>query len=611
VPVQAREKIGFMKESGLFSQIGRGLSWARNFTANVLFLLLLTLLVVFVLAGSSGVSVPDGSALVINPRGVLVDTAGFADPFERFLTPESVRRDVELKSLVKAITAGAADDRIALLVLNLEELQAASPGHADTLGVALREFQAAGKKVVAFGSFYSQGQYQIASYADAIYMHPLGQILLSGYGSNRIYYNELLEKLDVNIHIFRVGKYKEFVEPYTRNNMSDEARLANQELVDALWQHYADRISANRQLEPARFAAYTQNFADLLANVGGDMAALSVEFHLVDELLTPDETRARVADTVGYRDNGEFNGIDYKDYLQTLAPQAPQGGAAVAVITASGPIVMGRRSSGVIATQSTISLIRQARHDRSIAALVMRIDSPGGSAFASELIRQELELTQLAGKPVVVSMSNVAASGGYWIAATADQILAQPTTITGSIGVFGLLPTFEASLAKLGIHTDGVATTPLSGAIDPLAGLSDSMSRILQANVENTYQRFLNLVARGRDMTPQEVDAIAQGRVWIGAKAYELGLVDALGGLDEAIAGAARLAELSTYEVRELKPTMTTRERILRALSDAVALPDHPVTNALRQAWALLETLDDPGHSYALCEACAVSEILF
>ena len=600
-----------MKEGGVFSQIGRGLSWARNFTANVLFLLLVTLLVVFVLAGSSGVSVPDGSALVINPRGALVDTAGFMDPIERFLAPDSVARDVEVSSLVKAITAGAADDRIALLVMNLEELQAASPGHADTLGVAIREFQAAGKEVVAFGSFYSQGQYQIASYADAIYMHPLGQILLSGYGSNRIYFNELLEKLDVNIHIFRVGKYKEFVEPYTRNNMSDEARIANQALVDALWQHYADRIGANRQLDPARFTAYTQDFANLLADAGGDMAALSVEYHLVDELLTPDETRARIADKVGYSDRGDFNSIDYRAYLQTLAPRPPRGDTDVAVINASGPIVMGRRSSGVIATQSTINLIRQARHDKTIAALVMRIDSPGGSAFASELIRQELELTQLAGKPVVVSMSNVAASGGYWIAATADQILAQPTTITGSIGVFGLLPTFEESLAKLGVHTDSVATTPLSGAMDPMAGLSDSMSRILQVNVENTYERFLNLVARGRDMTPQEVDAIAQGRVWIGAKAHELGLVDDLGGLDEAIAGAARLAELSDYTVRELKPPMTTRELILRELSENVALPDHPVTDALWQAWTLLDSLDDPGHSYALCEACTVTDLLF
>ena len=600
-----------MKEGGVFSQIGRGLSWARNFTANVLFLLLVTLLVVFVLAGSSGVSVPDGSALVINPRGALVDTAGFTDPIERFLVPESVPRDVEVSSLVRAITAGAADDRIALLVMNLEELQAASPGHADTLGNAIREFQATGKEVVAFGSFYSQGQYQIASYADAIYMHPLGQILLSGYGSNRIYFNELLEKLDVNIHIFRVGKYKEFVEPYTRNNMSDEARIANQALVDALWQHYADRIGANRQLDPARFTAYTQDFADLLADAGGDMAALCVEYHLVDELLTPDETRSRIADKVGYSDRGDFNGIDYRAYLQTLAPRPPRGDTDVAVINASGPIVMGRRSSGVIASQSTINLIRQARHDKTIAALVMRIDSPGGSAFASELIRQELELTQLAGKPVVVSMSNVAASGGYWIAATADQILAQPTTITGSIGVFGLLPTFEESLAKLGVHTDSVATTPLSGAMDPMAGLSDSMSRILQVNVENTYERFLNLVARGRDMTPQEVDAIAQGRVWIGAKAHELGLVDDLGGLDEAIAGAARLAELSDYTVRELKPPMTTRELILRELSENVALPDHPVTDALWQAWTLLDSLDDPGHSYALCEACTVTDLLF
>jgi len=494
-------------------------------------------------------------------------------------------------------------------VLNLEELAAISPGHADTLGDAMLQFQAAGKEIVAFANFYTQGQYQIASYADAIYMHPLGQLLLSGYGSNRLYYKELLDKLDVNIHIFRVGKYKEFVEPYTRNDMSDEARLANQTLVDALWQYYAQRIDENRQLEPGQFSRYTQDFGELLRGAGGDMAALSVEFHLVDELLTPDETRVRLVDKVGST-NGDFHRIDYRDYLQTLpSSNASKADKAVAVITVSGPIVMGRRVSGAIASQSTIALIRQARRDESIAALVFRIDSPGGGVFASELIRQELELTQLAGKPVVASMSNVAASGGYWIAATADKILAQPTTITGSIGVFGIVPTFEDALAGIGVRTDGVETTPLSRTLDPFAGLNEPMSRILQSNVENSYQLFLNLVARGRDMKPEVVAEIAQGRVWIGAKALELGLVDDLGGLQDAIAEAAALAELTEYDVRDLTTPLSTRELLLRELSDSVALPDHPLTKVLQQAWTLLESLNDPRHSYALCEACTFSGV--
>lgn len=601
-----------MKETSVFSQIGRGLTWARNFTANLLFLLLVLVLIVFILVNSGGgIQVPENAALVINPRGVLVDKVHLADPIEQLLSAGRPIREVAVKSLVQAIAAGAADERITLLVLNLEELESVSPGQADALGEALTQFQTTGKEIIAAASFYTQGQYQIASYADAIYMHPLGQLLLSGYGTNRLYYNELLDKLNVNIHIFRVGKYKEFVEPYTRNDMSDEARLANQTLVDALWQYYTQRIDENRQLELGQFTHYTQHFGELLSNTGGDMAALSVEFHLVDELLTPDETRARIADKVG-SSNGDYNRIDYRDYLETLpGVAASKADKAIAVITASGPIVMGRSTSGVIASQSTIGLIRQARHDESIAALVFRIDSPGGGVFASELIRQELELTQLAGKPVVISMSTVAASGGYWIAATADRILAQPTTITGSIGVFGIVPTFEESLAEIGVRTDGVETTPFSSTLDPFVGLNEPMRRILQSNVENSYELFLNLVARGRDMQPAVVAEIAQGRVWIGAQALELGLIDDLGGLEEAIEGAATLAELTEYEVRDLAIPLSTRDLLLRELSDSVALPDHPLTRVLRQAWTLLDTLDDPRHSYALCEVCVFSDGLF
>jgi protease-4 len=370
-------------------------------------------------------------------------------------------------------------------------------------------------------------------------------------------------------------------------------------------------VIGNRKLEPGAFVRYVDEFDSLLADAGGDMARLALEFNLIDELLTPDQARVRIADRVGYADKGNYNGIDYRSYLAaTDAAISFSADAKVGVITARGAIVMGSGGRGVIAADSLIGLIRQARDDDSIAALVLRVDSPGGSAFASELIRQELELTQLAGKPVVVSMGNVAASGGYWISATANRIFARSTTITGSIGIFALIPTFEDSLARIGISTDGVGSSPLSRTLDPLTGVNEPMARILQANIENGYERFINLVARGRDMTPEAVEKVAQGRVWIGDEAFNLGLVDQLGGLHDAIESAAELAELDDYDVEHIVAPLSTQELLLRQIIDSAQVSGHisdsPLFSALSDAWRLFNSLNDPGHSYALCEACGL-----
>ncbi len=587
-----------------FSRLGSSITRLRNFTLNALFLVLLVVFIVALFADDTP-SVPDDSALLVNPRGVLVDQRSIVDPLAEFLSPNAPG-EVELGDITGALERAASDDRIRLAVLDLDELIGVSAGQALVIGDAIRAFQASGRQVIAYGSGFGQSQYLLASFADALYMHPMGQLILPGYGGNQLYFKELLDKLNISVHVFQAGVYKEFVEPYSRTDMSDEARLANQALVDELWDDYRRQVIENRRLDPVLFDRFTLSLADQLEEMG-DLATVALEHHLVDELLNLDEARARIAGEVGYAADGEFLRIDFEDYL-AANPRPAGSGPAVAVITGEGPIMLGRQNQGVIAADTFSQLIRRAREDDSVKALVLRVNSPGGGAFASEIIRQELELVQLTGKPVVASMGNVAASGGYWISATADAIFARPTTITGSIGVFGIVPTFERALSEIGVQTDGIGTTPLSRAFDPFAGISDEMTRILQLNTEQNYEQFVNLVARGRNMSPDAVEEVAQGRVWTGTMAHGLGLVDELGDLEDAIARAAELAGLDEYRTRRLRPELSPREMLLSAFG-VVESRGQPVAGSrilavLEGAQRLLQTLNDPADSYAICELC-------
>ncbi len=603
---------------GLFGRIGRALTWTRLVLSNLIFFGFLIFLLVMLFSGSPVPSVPDGGALVLNPRGAIVEQRTPVDPIQQWLAPQGVLAETELTDLLDALEHAGDDARIGMVVLDLDDLQYVSTAHARVLGDSLAALREAGKQVVAYGSYFDRQPYLLASHADAVYLHPLGQVVLPGYELTQLYFKNLLDRLDVNVRVFRTGEYKEIAEPFLRADMSEPAREANAELVNGLWRQYGERVMENRRLEPDRFQRYTQQYHEAVAEADGDFARLAVEYHLVDELLTPDQARVRIADSVGYNDDGEFNGIGYRDYLQAVngAPETPRGDAQVGIITARGPIMLGQEMRGVIAADRLIGLIRDVRNDDSIRALVLRVDSPGGSAFASELIRQELELTQLAGKPVVISMGPTAASGGYWISATADTIFAEPATLTGSIGVVGIVPTFEKSLEAVGITSDRVRTTELS-AIDPLSAMSDATASMLQTGVEHTYERFINLVARGRDMTPERVEELARGRVWLGSRALDLGLVDALGGREAAIARAAELAGLSDYEVRRIAPPLSPRELLLRQLTGngqarsalawvSSSLGLSPLVRYADDAWQLLGSLNDPRHSYALCLACRV-----
>jgi protease-4 len=586
-----------------FRATGRGLTTARVFTANLVFVVIVLFVIALITSGGARLTVPDKGALVIAPEGTIVEQTTQSAPFEALLGGSDIAGETRYQDLIDALDTAKTDQRIAVIVLDLEHLTGVSPAHLSGLGDALSAAKAAGKEIVAVGDYYTQGQYYLASFADSIYMHSMGQVLLTGFGSYQSYYKDLLDRLKVKVHVFRVGTYKAAVEPYTRTDMSPEAREANRAMIDELWQDYITKVAANRKLTLDQINTYVNGYEALLQTAGGDMAGVALEHGLVDGLISRDEMRARLIVKVG-EDEGSFRQIDSGDYLRATRQIKPPAGDEVGVIVASGMILPGDQPRGTIGADSLTELIRTARLDEDIKAIVLRIDSPGGAAISSEVIREEIEQLQAAGKPVVVSMAGVAASGGYWISATADEIWAAPNTVTGSIGIFGMVPTFEDSLAAIGVNRDGVVSAPLANGLDPFSGISEPMGRILQANVESGYRRFLELVSRGRDMPPEAVDKVGQGRVWTGRKAQELGLVDGLGQLPDAIAAAARRAGVTDYQVRFIEKPMSAREQLLQQIAENMGF----VASARWTQWAGMLTdltrLDDPLHTYALCDAC-------
>lgn len=590
----------------LIRGISRAFGLARSFTANVLFLLFLVLVLGSLLTRAPGV--PDRAALVIAPTGTLVEQTTQVAPLNRLLGDQA--GETRLRDIIQALNQAEEDPRIPVIVLNLNNLTGASFAHLEAIGSAIDAVKAAGKEVVAVNDFYTQGQYYLASFADQVYMNPMGQVLLTGYGATVPYFKELLDRLKVHVHVFRVGTYKDAVEPFTETGMSPASREANQQLLDTLWRDYTATVSANRGFAVDHMETYVNQFADLLKTTEGDMARLALEQNLVDELIAQDEIRSRLIAKVGEKDK-TFTQISHREYLEATRSAAPGSDEnLIGIITARGNITMGDQPLGTIGSETLTQLIRQAREEAKVKAVVLRVDSPGGSAFASELIRQELELLQVAGKPLVVSMSGAAASGGYWISATADEIWAAPGTITGSIGVFGIVPTFEDSLAAIGVRADGVTTSPLANGLSPISGIRPPMDTILQASVEHSYRRFLNLVAKGREMLPEDVDAIAQGRVWTGRMAKERGLVDNLGHLADAVAAAARLAELDSFEAYHIEKPLSPGEQLIRQIMENMGLAP---TQTLGTVWQTLRgvhqslALNDPGHLYLLCDTCSLN----
>jgi len=587
----------------------------RKFVFNLLFLVIAISLLAMAFS-SNAPKIAKSTALVIKPKGQLVEQLT-AQSFEQVLdeargvqTPETLLKDV-----IDAIDKAKDDDRVQVLVLNLSSFTGARLTKLQDVGQAITDFKAGGKKVIAMADFYAQDAYYIAAYADEIITHKMGGIMLEGFGRYRMYYKEGMDKLGLDVHIFKVGTYKSAVEPFIRNDMSEYAREANEEWLGDLWRIYLEDVAAARDIKAETLNKYAQEIPRLMAEANGDTAKAALDAGLVDQALTRVEMRQHLIDLVGEDEKTHsYNSIGMSDYLKTIKSDRfgrNTGGDKVGVIVARGTILDGTQPAGTIGGDSTAALISKARNDESVKAIVLRVDSGGGSAFASEVIRRELEKARADGKPVIASMGSVAASGGYWISTSADQIWAHPTTITGSIGIFGMFPTYQRPLAEhLGIRVDGVSTAPLAG-IRPDRELPAEVGSVIQSMIEQGYREFLQRVADARGMTTEEVNAVAQGRVWSGIDAHEVGLVDSLGGIDDAIAAAAELAKLDDgYVVSYIEEEPPFKDKLVRSLmAEAANSIQHnaptvstfdEILNQIEQAAADFGSLNDPNHVYVL-----------
>ena len=585
-----------------FSGVSRAFAWGRAALGNALVLLVaIGMVALLVSSGPSTQTIEPGSALVLDLSGILVEER--TPPSTTDVLTGVPPMGPRLRDITGALAKAAEDDRIGALFLDVEDLAFVAPAHLHTIGQSLTAFKASGKQVVAFGDYFSQAQYYLASFADQVFLAPMGEVSFLGYGLFGFYTKDLLDKLKVNVHVFRAGEFKDAVEPYTRNDMSEESRRSYQTLVDQTWTLFLNQVASNRGIATDALADYAARYDEHLVAAEGDAARAALEAGLVDELVEADEVRVRLADMVG-RDGDGYRGISFADYLH---PSLPSTDAPIAVITASGLILSGSGDAGIRAGDMT-RRIRNVRKDDSVKALVVRLDTGGGSAFASEAIRRELELLRTRGKPVVVSMGSAAASGGYWIASAADRIVASPFTITGSIGVFAMVQTLEESLAGVGVNFDGVASGPLVGGMSVFDGVGEQMRRVLQSSVDYTYRQFLGVVARGRGMTPDEVRAVADGRVYSGQQALEVGLVDEMGTLDDAVRVAAELAGIDDPEVRHLHRQLSPQEELLNRIVEELATntPKLPTAAARHIAEAMdrVLLLNDPRHIYALCRTC-------
>ncbi|WP_342117663.1 signal peptide peptidase SppA [Pseudoduganella sp. OTU4001] len=536
----------------VFSYICGGFAWfwravdsGRRTTMNLLFLLVVVILLAAIFGGGAK-PLSNKTMLVLNLEGALVEQShgNSREALMAGLAGGEVRKSVQLRDVLNVLDAAAKDPNIGGAVLILDEMQGGGQAMLREIGAALDRFKASGKKVIAWGSSYSQRQYQVAIHADEVYLHPMGMVILEGFGGHRNYYRDALDKVGVTVNLLKVGTYKSAAEPFIANGPSPAAAEAEAFLNNDLWTRYTAQVEQARKLPEGGVMKFIDSLPALVQDAKGNLAKVALDAKLVDGLKTKDELRALVT-KLGVHDPAakSFRQVSFGDYLARVYPKLT--GDAVGVVMAVGEISDGDAPAGQIGGASTARLVRMAREDNSIKAVVLRVDSPGGSAFGSELIRRELELTRAAGKPVVVSMGNVAASGGYWISMAADEVIADPATITGSIGVFALFPTVDKVMDKLGIHSAGQPTTWLGGAGNPLRPMDPRFGQLIQGAIGHTYDEFTTKAAKARNTTPDKIDAVGQGRVWTGAQAQERGLVDTLGGYKDALKSAARRAKLA------------------------------------------------------------------
>ncbi len=606
-----------------FYRIWKTVDVAGRFMIGIIALFIFAFLIRGCVQGPDLPKYDKGSALILAPKGILQEQKTYVDPIAEIMQEAQGTSVVEtaVSDIVDALNYAKEDDKIKVVVLSTGGLQGAYGGITKYQDIrkAMADFKASGKKIIATADNYSQAQYYLASMADELYMNPQGLLFFEGMGRYRTYYKTGLDKLGVKINLFRVGTFKSAMEPFFRDSMSDAAKEANIEWLGDLWNSMKSDIATSRGMTVEQFDNFIENFPELFKAANGNGGKMLVEQGFVDKLMNRGDFRQYMIDMVGMnKKKTSYKNIHYLSYLKAKRPLVDMPSTAanqVAVIVAKGTIEDGSRKEGTIGGDSTAKLIRKARTNDKVKAIVLRVDSPGGSAFASEVVRSELERAQNEGKVVVASMGGMAASGGYWISATADEIWAQPSTITGSIGIFGMIPTFQKPANELGIFRDGVGTTKFANAIDPLVDLSPEVSELFQTAINNGYDEFLALVARGRNMTTEQVDQIAQGRVWSGEDAKRLGLVDELGSLDDAIKAAAKLANIDDYGVSFIKRELSEKEILMKQLLDNAeitgslenigSIKANPMVKALTsEVQQLMDTFakfNDPNHTYVHC----------
>lgn len=624
----------------ILTGVWRLFTLTRSIVLNVIFLVFFISFIAMLSTDSDNIVVPQRTALVLNLVGDLVEQKHEVNPIDAFLIEaldeKEDKPEILIENVLEVIAKAKNDDRVQLLVLQLQGLRSAGLSKLQDVALALIDFKSSGKKIIALGDKYTQDQYYLASHADDIWLNPQGFMLLDGYGRYQVYFKSALEKLSINQHIFRVGTFKSAVEPFLRDDMSDAAKEANALWLNDLWGQYKQDVAKQRNFGIENFDESITDLVTKFTNANSSFAHYALANNWVDQLKTRDQMRDELIAMVGKNNKGNsYSHIGFKDYLATITPNkalnrnlAKASSDKVAVIVAKGTILDGTQKPGTIGGDSTAKLLRKARHNDKVKAVVLRVDSPGGSAFASEIIRQEVELLKASGKPVIASMGTYAASGGYWISAPANKIYASPSTITGSIGIFGMMMTFENSLSKLGIYTDGVGTTDIS-AFGPTQPLTEGMAQLFQLSINRGYQDFITLVAENRNMTLAQVDAIAQGRVWSGKKAKALGLVDELGNLTDAIVAAAELAKLDTYDTLLIEKEASDRNKFMQKfmgkaqsfilantdlftdseLTSPISVNTKPMTQFLAQLQTEITKMDqfnDPQGIYTLCLACSV-----
>jgi protease IV len=557
-----------------FRTLWRLVDASRRVVLNLVFLFILGLIVV-ALIKTGPAPIADKTALVLRLDGTISEqkTGTLRSSALDQVRGEAVQK-ILLRDVIAVLETAAADPKISGLVIILDEMRPTGFSTLREIAAGVDRFKASGKKVVAWGSSYDQRQFYIAAHADEVYLHPLGMVYLAGFGNLRNFYKDALDKVGVTVNVMRVGTFKSAVEPFIGNAPSPAALEADSVLYGDLWRTYLEAVGKERKLAPAAIMRGIDEAPQRLAAAGGDSAKFALSEKLVDGLKTRDELRALMIER-GARDEDEqtFRQISFDDYLAHVKPHS--SGEAIGVVVAEGEIVDGMAPAGTVGGLSTANLIRKARDDKDIKALILRVDSPGGSVFGSELVRRELELTRAAGKPVIVSMGDVAASGGYWISTAADEIFADAVTITGSIGVFALMPTADQTLAKLGVHPVGVGTTWLRNADDPRLPLDPRLAQLVQTSIDHIYLDFTTKVAAARKTTPEKIDAVAQGRVWTGTQAKQRGLVDTIGLFGDAVRSAAARAKLGD------KPRVVYIEREPGKFAQVVAMLNARVAAAV------------------------------